>query len=149
MAAPGAILIRSASLDDCSALANLSTQLGYASSVQETEERITPILEADDHTILVAALPDAGLAGFIHVFLARRVESDTFAEIGGLVVKKGVRGRGIGRLLMTAAETWARSQGVHKLRVRTRSTRPEAHTFYERLGFTQTKKQFVYDLDLG
>ena len=70
------------------------------------------------------------------------------AELGGFVVSEGLRGLSIGRLLMAAAQTWARSQGVEKLRVRTRSSRLEAHLFYEGLGFAQTKQQLVYDLDL-
>jgi len=81
----------------------------------------------------------------MHVFLAFRVESDPFAEIGGFVVTEQHRGRGIGRLLLVAAEDWAKNHGIKKLRVRTRSTRLDAQVFYERLGFSQTKEQPVLD----
>lgn len=140
--------IRKASLDDSAALAELSDQLGYPSSVQGIKERLTPILGAGEHLVLVAVLHGV-IVGWIHVFLALRVESEPFAELGGLVVGEGFRGRSIGRLLMAAAEAWARSQKVGKLRLRTRSSRHDADTFYERLGYTQTKQQYVYDLDLG
>lgn len=136
--------IRSATPGDVDPLAELSTQLGYPSSVEQTAGRLAPILASDDHLVLVAESVD-GVVGWIHVFLALRVESGPFAEIGGFVVTETLRGQGIGRALLTAAEEWVRRRGVAKLRVRTRSTRHGAQAFYQRLGFAPTKEQQVLD----
>lgn len=137
--------IRNALPTDVTALAELSTQLGYASSAQQITDRLAVILDSSEHLVLVAYLPDGVVVGWIHVFLALRIESNLFAELGGFVVTERLRGRGVGRSLLEAAENWVGRQGVEKLRVRTRSTRQDAQAFYERLGFSQTKKQRVYD----
>ncbi len=43
---------------------------------------------------LVAEDKDKNVIGWIHVFIAVRIESETFAEIGGLVVNENIRGYG-------------------------------------------------------
>jgi len=143
-----AINIRLAAMDDSSALADLSTQLGYPTSPVQSANRLGVILDAKEHAILVACLDDGAVVGWLHVFLAFRVESDPFAEIGGFVVNEEFRRRGIGRSLLAAAEEWAIQRGIKKLRVRSRSNRTDTHTFYKRLGFSQSKQQHVFDQSL-
>lgn len=137
--------IRHAVSEDSAALAELSAELGYPSSAEQTASRLVAILSSDEHLVLVAGLADGSVIGWVHVFLALRVESDPFAELGGFVVTEQYRGQGIGRSLLHAAEEWVAGRGIGKLRVRSRSTRREAHAFYERLGFSRTKEQLVLD----
>lgn len=141
--------IRNATLADADSMAELSEQLGYPSLVQQIIKRLSRILRSREHLVLVASLPDGLVAGWIHVYVALRVESDPFAELGGFIVAEGLRSRGLGRSLLEAAEEWVREQGVRKLRVRTRSNRRDAQAFYQHLGFTQTKEQHVYDRPVG
>ncbi len=143
------VAIRRATLDDAPFLAALSTELGYPTSSAAAKDRLPPVLGSDDHAVIVAALPDGTVVGWIHVFLALRVESDRFAELGGFVVSEPQRRRGIGKLLLAAAEAWAAGRGVGKLRVRSRTSRADAKLFYERLGFSETKQQRVMDKALG
>ena len=143
-----AINIRSATVDDSLALADLSTQLGYPTSPIQSANRIGVILDSKEHAILVACLTEGTVVGWVHVFLAFRVEADQFAEIGGFVVAEEFRRRGIGRSLLAAAEEWVIQNGITKLRVRSRSSREDTHTFYERLGFSKSKKQHVFDKSL-
>ncbi|MGB5986683.1 MAG: GNAT family N-acetyltransferase [Desulfobacterales bacterium] len=137
--------IRNASIHDAASLADLSTQLGYPSSFRQAADRLGVTLRSSEHLVLVACFPDGVVVGWVHVFLALRVESDSFAEVGGFVVSEQYRGRGIGRALLVAAEDWVRRRGIVKLRVRSHSTRREAHAFYEQLGFSMTKEQHVFD----
>lgn len=143
-----AVDIRSATMDDSSALADLSTQLGYPTSTIQSANRLGLILDSNEHAILVACLTNGTVVGWVHVFLAFRVESDQFAEIGGFVVKEEFRRRGIGRCLLAAAEEWVIQSGITKLRIRSRSNRVDTHTFYERLGFSKSKQQHVFDKSL-
>ncbi|HUX38845.1 MAG TPA: GNAT family N-acetyltransferase [Rectinemataceae bacterium] len=70
-------------------------------------------------------------------------------ELTGLVVDEGHRRRGLGELLMEAAERWTRAKGLGSLRLKTNVVRKEAHLFYERLGFAKVKQQFSYSKQLG
>jgi len=140
--------IRSATMDDSSALADLSTQLGYPTSPIQSANRLGVILDSNEHAILVACLADGTVVGWVHVFLALRVESDPFAEIGGFVVTEEFRSRGIGRCLLAAVEEWVIQRGITRLRIRSRSNRVDTHTFFERLGFSKSKQQHVFDKSL-
>lgn len=138
------IKIRLADIGDASAIAELSGQLDYPTSIQQAEKRLRTILESKEHVVFAACAAEE-VVGWLHVFLAIRVESDPFAELGGFVVAKKHRRRGAGRRLLEAAEDWAVSHGVAKLRVRSRSSRLDARVFYENLGFSITKEQKVFD----
>ncbi|MCG8460087.1 MAG: GNAT family N-acetyltransferase [Holophagales bacterium] len=137
--------LRPATLVDAPVLAELSRQLGYPSSPEQTEQRLLAILGSDDQKVLVACSADGTLVGWIHVFLAHRVESGPFAEIGGFVVSEGHRGQGVGTELLAGAEDWVAERGVSRLRVRTRADRDGAQAFYSRRGFSTTKSQRVLD----
>lgn len=154
-AAMESVRVRRAATADARELAGLSGELGYPSSPQEIERRLAAFAGRDDHAVLVAVLPGSGgdasqgaVVGWLHVFLAERLESPLFAEIGGLVVAGDHRGQGIGRRLTREAQSWAESQGCRKLRVRSREERGAAHRFYESLGFRRSKTQAVLDLPL-
>ena len=72
------------------------------------------------------------------------VESAAFVVIGGLVVDRAHRKRGIGSLLMERAEEWARTQGCSLVRLWSSSIRVEAHRFYEHLGYRNIKTQYSF-----
>ncbi|HUI42800.1 MAG TPA: GNAT family N-acetyltransferase [Terriglobia bacterium] len=147
--------VRPATLDDADALARLSNQLGYPASREQVERRLGEILANPEHAIFVAEAgfaPEAGresqggagLAGWVHAFAERTVESDPTVEIGGLVVDDARRGAGVGRLLMDQAERWARETGCATITVRSNVIREHAHAFYERLGYAPVKTQRVF-----
>jgi len=139
------ITIRGATRNDAPKLAEMATQLGYPTSERQARTRLEALLESQRDAVLAACLADGSMLGWIHVFLALRIESQMFAELGGLVVREEHRGLGIGTLLACAAESWAAERGAVKLRVRCRSNRVDALAFYERRGFVKTKDQSVLD----
>lgn len=71
----------------------------------------------------------------------------TVAQLTALVVPPEMRGRGVGRALVAAAEQWARAQGAERLVVTTALHRADAPLFYERLGFEHTGRRYVKKLD--
>jgi GNAT superfamily N-acetyltransferase len=139
------VFMRGAKRDDAPAITVLSGQLGYATSTGEVEAYLRAILDSPRQRVIVACRDDGSVVGWIHVFISLRVTSRPFGELGGLVVDEQFRGRGIGRLLLGAAEEWAILEGVDSLRVRSRSDRTDSHAFFERANFALTKDQLVFD----
>jgi GNAT superfamily N-acetyltransferase len=88
-------------------------------------------------------------AGWLQVSRPRIFETPDSAEIAGLVVDEAERGRGIGPLLLRAAEDWARRAGCAALRVRSNVIRERAHAFYRREGYRDIKKQCVLEKRLN
>ncbi len=135
---------RQAQPADLPALTELAGELGYPSSEAEIGERLRLLLAHPElHAVFVAEDEAGAPAAWIHVFAAHRLESDPFAEIGGLVVGEASRGGGLGETLVRRAEEWAREHGLSHLRVRSNVVREHAHRFYERLGFERLKSQVV------
>jgi GNAT superfamily N-acetyltransferase len=137
-------------LQDAFALAELSPQLGYPSSREQVERRLAAILSDAGHIVLVAeawCTPNDTrlLAGWVHAYVKRTLESEATVEIGGLVVEETQRRLGLGRLLMGRVERWAQETGFSTVTVRSNVTRRfEAHVFYERLGYRLVKNQRVF-----
>ena len=71
------------------------------------------------------------------------IEDAPRAMLTALVVREDTRGRGVGRALVSAVESWARDHGAGRMVVTTALRRAGAHAFYERLGFEFTGRRYV------
>ena len=141
-------MIRRATLADTDAITSLNGELGYSTAPDEMRQRLDNVLAAPEQVVFVAE--EAGDAvGWIHVAIVENLETNRFAEIRGLIVTAARRGGGIGAQLVAAAEQCAQQQGVARIRVRSNITRDRARRFYERLGYTVTKTQNVFDRTLA
>ncbi|MFN0016355.1 MAG: GNAT family N-acetyltransferase [Saprospiraceae bacterium] len=67
--------------------------------------------------------------------------------LGMLTVAPALQGAGIGKLLLAAAETYARQSGCAKIRMRVLSTRHELIAWYERHGYRLTGETEPYAFD--
>ena len=137
------LTIRNAILSDSPSIAELSGQLGYASSKDDTQNRLLALLNTPLNCVYVAQ-DDEKVIGWIHAFYAQRIESNPFVEIGGLVVDTHYRHKGVGKLLVETIAEWATSKQCHHLRVRCNAVRKESHLFYENLGFETLKVQNIF-----
>ena len=115
----------------------------------EIEQRITALGSCKTHQVVFVACHESEIVGWIDVALSFDLQTPTYALIGGLVVKEGMRGLRIGKRLCDEAEAWSRAQGVTTLRVTSRSTRADAHRFYLREGFTDIKMSRIFEKNLG
>jgi GNAT superfamily N-acetyltransferase len=128
---------------DAVSVAELCGVLGYPATARQIAARFESISRREDGRIFVA--DDRGaVVGWLHVSGTRILEADPYAEIAGLVVTEGMRGRGVGAALVTAAEFWAREHGYDTVRVRSNIVRIEAHAFYEHLGYGYIKTQKAF-----
>lgn len=135
------VRIRTMRLEDSAAVAELATQLGYPSTAEQIERRFATIREAPDAQVWVAENAEGAVVGWLHLYGTRQIESEPYAEIGGLVVEETARGRGIGRALMETAEASARERGYAVVRVRSNVIRTQTHEFYKGLGYEVVKSQ--------
>lgn len=144
-----AVVIRPATAADAGQLAALSRELGYPVTMDEMGDRLADLLARDGDIVLVAELEPGRVVGWVHGSEQRLLESARRCELLGLVVDAGVRGRGVGRRLVTAVEDWARARGLEQMAVRSNVTRTESHPFYEHLGYARVKTQHAYRKRLG
>lgn len=135
--------LRVATPDDAPTISRLSAMFGYRDDADAHRRRLHILLAKADHAVLVAVSDDA-VTGWLHVMLRHSLESESFAEIAGLVVDEQLRSTGIGAALVAAAEDWARQRGHHEVRVRSNLSRERAHAFYRRQGYAATKHQQVF-----
>jgi GNAT superfamily N-acetyltransferase len=127
------------------AVSALVAQLGYQRSPAQVRQWIEELRRVRcEQEAFVAAL-EGKICGWIEISIERRLQSQPFAFIGGLVVREGLRGRGIGRRLCARAEAWAWERGVETVRVTSRSTRAEAHRFYLRDDYREVKTSLVFE----
>jgi ribosomal protein S18 acetylase RimI-like enzyme len=112
-------------------------QLGYDMPLNELASRIVRVLAAEGH---YAAVADDGktICGLIHVYERPALEKPCEAVVQSLVVDRRARKRGVGRILMAAAEAWAHAHGLQGVVLHTRIDREDARAFYERLGYKRT-----------
>jgi GNAT superfamily N-acetyltransferase len=140
--------IRIAVPEDAPAIARLSDALGYGASGNDNGQALAALIDRSDHVVFVAEDEAGAVIGWIHAFLALRLASESFVEVGGLVVGEESRRRGAGRALLRAVSDWSRDQGCLKIRVRVNAKREEAHRFYIRVGYEQVKDQQVFEFRL-
>lgn len=138
------VVIRKARQSDAEEIAKLSGELGYPATGAQITERLRRLTPASEHAVFVAESPTTGVIGWIHVSKDHLLESETRAEVNGLVVGDGQRSIGAGAKLLAAAEQWARKQGCKTMNVRSNVIRDRAHAFYLREGYEHYKTQKAF-----
>ena len=141
---PDSLTVRPARLSDAGAILEISGDMGIECREGELDLHLGEILNSTDHEVFVAMVGNT-IAGWVHVFAARRVGVAGFAEIGGLVTRKAFRRKGVGQLLVEQCETWAKRNHKSRIRVRCNPRREGAHEFYGKIGFARIKDQVVYE----
>ena len=137
-------MIREAVIGDSKAISAVSKELGYKELPPEiTNDLIKTIIDSDLDKLFV--FEENEIRGWIHFFIANRVASLPFLEIGGLVVSSDFQRKGIGRELVNYAINWAKERKL-KTRVRCNSKRVSTHEFYLAIGFTKTKEQHIFEI---
>jgi GNAT superfamily N-acetyltransferase len=125
---------------DLEPIAALSLELGYPISIERLAENLGALAASPDHLLRVA-IEGGRVAGWIDAALNRTLFEPAWVEVEGLVVAAASRGRGLGAALLREVEAWARELGVAEVRLGCRVTRPDAHGFYERIGYRISKTQ--------
>jgi ribosomal protein S18 acetylase RimI-like enzyme len=136
--------VRAAVVVDASAVAVLSTELGYPQSATDAQRRLLALLADDDHLVLVAEAETGAVVGWLHARYSIELVTEPLAEIVGLTVTSSSRRQGHGGALVAGVVDWARSKRAAELWVRARVERLGTPAFYERHGFALDKTQNVF-----
>ncbi|MBE9044186.1 GNAT family N-acetyltransferase [Pleurocapsales cyanobacterium LEGE 10410] len=134
--------IRQATAKDARSIGLLAEQLGYSISEKAIQKYLKSLATPQEWIVYIACKSES-ILGWINIYLTHGILADRQAEIGGLIVDRNFRGYGIGRLLLQRGETWAQQQGCNLIQVRSRTTRQQAHTFYQDVGYEPYKTQLV------
>ena len=111
------------------------------------KRRLSVLLPRPDAAVFVACESDR-IVGFVHVAAVSSLLSEGYAEVLGLVVLRDQRRRGIGRVLVRAAEQWSMRAGFNRVRLRSGAQRGDAHRFYERIGYARSRASFAFQRTL-
>jgi ribosomal protein S18 acetylase RimI-like enzyme len=130
------LTVRNATLADADRIAGLMTELGYPTTSAQMTARLTAILADSDYRTFIAC-DGSTIAGAIGMRTGPLYEFDEpYGQIMVLVIADGHRRRGVGRLLLDAAEAFFAERRIRFAVVTSANRRADAHAFYEKSGYT-------------
>jgi len=139
-----ALTVRDATESDAAAIAPLLDALGYPASVEDVAARLRRLAAYPGPAAALVAVDGEQVVGLLTAHAFPTVHGAAPAAwITALVVDPAARGRGVGRRLVRAAESWAAEQGAARIAVTSATHRADAHRFYEGLGYDATGRRFA------
>ena len=108
----------------------------------------TSIANKDNGKVVYIAIDESGQRhGFIHLTTAiDYFTRHAHGHISDLVVVKEAEGKGVGKLLLTTAEEWAKSNGFKWITLSVFEKNTKAKGVYERAGFQPDTIKYVKEL---
>jgi len=143
--AANGISIRTATRDDLPAIIAMlaNDHLGSkrernADPLPDVYYRAFDAIDGDPNNEVVVAERDGKVIGTLQLTLIPNLtyQGGVRALIEGVRVDSTVRSVGIGRILFEWAIDQAKQRGCHMVQLTADKTRPDAHRFYESLGFS-------------
>ena len=116
------------------------TLVPFELSPEEAAARLEYILSNPDYTLLIAREGDAVLGTVTGICC--RALSMPFLVIEDVVVREDCRGQGIGKQLMNELDRFATEKECEYAILVSSGFRQGAHSFYEKLGFTEDVRGF-------
>lgn len=137
------IVIRKADVLDSEAIADISSNnLGYDCTAEFVKKKLAG-LDLSREAVFVAEIC-TNVIGYIHIEKYNTLYCETLANVLGLAVKSDSRRNGAGRLLIEAAEKWAKDIGAMGVRLNSGGSRTAAHSFYRAAGYDSEKQQIRF-----
>lgn len=100
----------------------------------------------DGNALLIAESAAGERAGLVYLERLFDYYRRPHGHVGILAVATEVEGQGVGRVLMEAAEDWAREQKLDMLSLNVFAGNERARRVYERLGYTPETLRYVKPL---
>lgn len=136
-------IIKNANIDNARDICIIcSEDLGYSCDDKQVKDKLAK-LDCEREAVFVAFI-DESLVGYVHVEKYETLYLETMANILGLAVKSEYRNKGIGKILMAAAEKWAFDNNIKTMRLNSGAERVSAHDFYRHIGYNTEKSQIRF-----
>jgi aminoglycoside 6'-N-acetyltransferase I len=148
------VVVRPVQRSDAAAWLSMRRTLWPSGSSGEHREEIERFLAGDAKeplAVLIAAGPDGRPLGFAELSIRPHAEgcrTDRVAYLEGWFVAVEARDRGVGRLLVRAAEAWARAQGCGELASDSAADDAASRAAHRAVGFEETGLVRCYRRDL-
>ena len=127
--------------EDIPELLDLYEQLlSFDKNVERSKAVYENMLENDNYFLFVVKDENQIVGSALGVCCLGLIEP--FLVIEDVIVKDGIRGKGIGRKLFNAIDEFAAEKNCAYSLLVSSGFRKGAHQFYERIGFTDTVKGF-------
>ncbi len=137
------VKVREVMINDCKSIAEISfNDLGYLCDENLVKTRIA-LIDNRRECVFVAEYENR-VIGYVHVERYDTLYSETLANILGLAVSYEKRRMGVGQLLMSRAEEWAKLIGAVGVRLNSGASRTGAHEFYRAMGYHLEKEQIRF-----
>lgn len=130
-------LVQSAYRGDVSR-AGWTTEADLLAGQRADAAMVHPLVDAPGSTVLVLDDDAPGAAGGLLACCHVQDRGDGSCYVGMLAVRPNAQARGLGRVMLAAAEARARGIGADRLEMTVIAQRAELIAWYERLGFADT-----------
>jgi aminoglycoside 6'-N-acetyltransferase I len=141
------VVIRPFEPGDAAEASTLVAQLGYPTTPDSLIARAATMQTRALSEAYVAVADETRVVALSTLHVVPLLTSDEpIAYLTSMVVREDLRGRGIGRLLVQRMAERAAAHGCSRLTLSTHLRRPDAHAFYERVGFEHTGRRYVLQL---
>lgn len=135
-------VIRHALKNDAAEIAHLLGELGYPAPAAEVESRLLEVETNPEDAVFVAE-NEGRVVGCLSLHIMPYFTLGSLVcRITALVVISSMRGRGIGKNLVRAAELYAQEKGCSAIEVTSADYRSRAHEFYTSLDYPRTSVKF-------
>ncbi|MGY1729741.1 GNAT family N-acetyltransferase [Geodermatophilus sp. SYSU D01062] len=137
----GGVLLREATAGDLPAVVALLADDPLGATRESADpvpyERAFAAVAADPAHLLVVAEDAGAVVGTLQLSFVPGLSRGGAlrAQVEGVRVAAAARGRGLGEAMLRWCAAESRRRGAALLQLTTDARRPEAHRFYERLGF--------------
>lgn len=129
---------------DISSFPELVEELGFKVSRDEIRNIYHKLVNDDSNALYVVEAIDQKVVGWVHVAIYTTLTVDKMAIVLDILVSHAYRGVGLGKLLMEKAELWAINKGCLGIRLYSNVNRPEAHKFYNSLGYEMKANSLLF-----
>lgn len=137
--------LRDARPSDAARIVELLQFLGFDLDEKAVRKNLARLKKVGEMPIV--AVEGQQVIGLIGVHAMTTIHRPApVGRIPVLVVAEKAHGRGLGRMLVQAAEAWCRKQGCEIVEVTSNDRLGEAHAFYRHMGYERTSIRFMKKL---